>query len=79
MVSIDCYSDAKSWHCKANYAVRLLSTKKAHLVKEARNIFDNEWYGWGFSQLVTLSVSDLFVTTLAGRSQNTENLAMVWS
>lgn len=55
-VMIYCDSDAELSHCKANYAIRLKSTKKADRVAESRNIFDNESCGWGFTQIASLSV-----------------------
>lgn len=57
-VTIDCNNNAERWHCKANYVVRLTSTNDAELIKESRSVFDNEIYGWGFTEMVTLSVSN---------------------
>lgn len=55
--SIECITDAVRWHCKANYIISLRSTKEADRVLEARKVFDDECYGRGFSEMVTLRVS----------------------
>ncbi|KAH7697043.1 hypothetical protein AAVH_35877, partial [Aphelenchoides avenae] len=44
------------WHCKANYVIRLRSTKKADQVNESCSIFDKGSCGWGFTQMAPLCV-----------------------
>lgn len=58
VASIECHSDAERWHCKAEYVIRLNSTKNAPGGVEARNIFDVDLNVRRFSGIVTLSVSD---------------------
>ncbi|KAH7703561.1 BTB/POZ domain-containing protein [Aphelenchoides avenae] len=53
-VIIYCNNDATHWHCKANYVIRLRSTK-SDKVNESRTVFDDKWYSWGFLPMASFS------------------------